>query len=188
MSHALWYASRATGLVSLVLLTATMVLGLLGAGRFTSSRWPRFVLAHLHRNLSLLVVVFLIVHIATAILDPYAGIGWFDAVVPFVSVYHPLALGFGAVAFDLLLALIVTSLLRARLSLRVWRAVHVAAFVCWPVAVLHGYAIGGADSRRLWVLVLDALCVLAVLGAGTWRLAVNHPDTLARGADRPVGR
>lgn len=188
MSHALWYASRATGLVSLLMLTATMVLGLLGAGRFNTSRWPRFVLATVHRNISLLIVVFLAIHISTAVIDPYAGIGWLDTVLPFVSVYHPLSLGLGAVAFDLVLALIVTSLLRTRITLRTWRALHLTAYACWPVALLHGLAIGGADTHRLWVLALDGVCVLVVVVAGIWRLTASHPDTVARGADRVVGR
>jgi methionine sulfoxide reductase heme-binding subunit len=188
MSQALWYASRATGLVCLLLLTASMVLGLLGAGRFNASMWPRFVVATLHRNLSLLVVIFLLVHISTAIIDPYAGIGWIDTVVPFVSVYHPLSLGLGAVASDLVLALIVTSLLRSRINLSTWRAVHVTAYACWPVALLHGLAIGGADRHKMWVLGLNGLCVLAVAAASVWRLGASHPDTVARSVDRPVGR
>ena len=187
MDHALWYASRATGLVSLLLLTATLVLGLLGAARASTDRWPRFVVATLHRNLSLLAVVFLVIHISTAIIDPFAGIGWLDAVVPFLSSYHPLPLGLGAVAFDLTLAIIVTSLLRARISLRLWRVVHLAAYACWPSAIVHGWAIGGADSHRLWVLVLDGLCVVAVAVTGLRRLVATHPDSIARGTDQVVG-
>jgi sulfoxide reductase heme-binding subunit YedZ len=188
MNQALWYASRATGLVCLLMLTSTMVLGLLGAGRFNSSRWPRFVVATLHRNLSLLVIVFLLVHISTAIIDPYAGIGWLDAVVPFVSVYHPLSLGLGAVAFDLVLALVATSLLRTRIRLGAWRAIHLTAYAVWPVALLHGLAMGGTDTHRLWVLGMDGVCVLAVVVAGGWRLAADHPDTVARSVDRVAGR
>jgi len=188
VNQAYWYASRSTGLVSLLLLTLAMILGLLGAGRFTSTRWPRFVVASLHRNVSLLIVVFLVIHIVTAVIDPYAGIGWLDAVIPFMSVYHPLPLGLGAVAFDLILALIATSLLRTRISLGAWRAVHLTAYACWPFAVLHGYFIGGADSRRLWVLAIEGICVMAVAGALVWRLGASHPDTVARSADRPPAR
>lgn len=187
MSHALWYASRATGLVCLVLLSTSVVLGLLGAGRFASESWPRFVLAALHRNASLLIVVFLAVHISTAVIDPYAGIGWISAVVPFVSAYHPLWLGLGAVAFDLLLALVVTSLLRTRMPLRAWRGVHWTAYACWPAALLHGIGIGGIDRTRPWVLALDAVSLLAVLLAAGWRLRASHPDTEARNAAAVLG-
>ena len=88
MGQALWFASRATGLVALLLITATVVLGASHSGRVASPGWPRFTLHAVHRNLSLLTLAFLVVHIATAIIDPYAKIAWLDAVVPFVSVYQ----------------------------------------------------------------------------------------------------
>jgi predicted ferric reductase len=177
----LWFASRATGLVSLTLLSLTLVLGILGAGRYTGDRWPRFTLAALHRNLSLLMVVFLAVHVGTAIIDPYAGIGWLDAVLPFGSVYHPFWLGLGAVALDLMIAVLATTALRARISHARWRAVHWAGYACWPVALVHGWGIGGRDSRLHWVLSLDALCVLLVAAAVAWRLrSARHPDTELR--------
>jgi predicted ferric reductase len=188
VSHALWYASRATGLVCLILLSASVVLGLLGAARFASYAWPRFVVAALHRNVSLLIIAFLVVHISTAIIDPYAGIGWVSAVVPFLSSYHPLWLGLGTVAFDLLLALVATSLLRTRISLGAWRAVHWAAYACWPAAVVHGYTIGGVDRTKIWVLALDAVSVLSVLAALAYRVRASHPDTEVRATATAGGR
>jgi predicted ferric reductase len=175
-----WYASRATGLASLLLLTAAVVLGALNGARVASARWPRFAVAGLHRNLSLLTVVFLAVHVMTAVVDPYAGIGWLAVVLPFVGSYHPFWLGLGALAFDLLVALVVSSLLRPRIDVRVWRVVHWAAYVCWPVAVAHGLGIGGVDSRTGWVLAVTGACVLAVVAAVAWRVSVRHPDTDAR--------
>jgi methionine sulfoxide reductase heme-binding subunit len=188
MNQALWYASRATGLVSIVLLTSTMVLGLLGAGRLTLSGWPRFAMTSLHRNLSLLAVCFVVVHVATAVIDPYAGLRWVDAVLPFDSPYHAFWVGLGAVALDLMLAMIVTSLLRARIGLRTWRVVHLTAYACWPVAFVHGLGIGGVDSRRMWVLAIDLVCLLTVALALTVRTAATHPDTLARQSAYPLPR
>src|SRR6478735_84513 len=124
MEEILWFVSRAAGLVSLLMLTGTVVLGCAHATRASTGGWQRFTLHALHRNLSLLAVVFLAVHIVSAISDGYVDLKWVDAVVPFVSGYHPFWLGLGAIAFDLLLAVIITSLLRARLSHRVWRSVH----------------------------------------------------------------
>ena len=158
----LWYASRATGLISLVLLTAVVLLGIGGVSRLDAAAFPRFAVARLHRNLSLLVVAFLAVHIPTAVLDGYVDIRWLDVVLPFAGTYQPFWLGLGAVALDLLVALVVTSLLRVRLGLRAWRAVHWAAYVCWPVAVAHGFGIGGKDSTTGWVLALTIGCVAAV--------------------------
>jgi predicted ferric reductase len=188
VNQALWYASRATGLVSLVLLTATMVLGLLGAGRVSLAGWPRFAMTWLHRNLSLLTVAFLALHVAGAVIDPYAGIRWADAVIPFTSTYQPLWLGLGAVALDLMIAMIATSLLRDRIGLRLWRVLHMSAYACWPVALAHGLGVGGADSRRLWVLAIDVLCLVAVAGALAVRVTTSHPDTVARQDVHPAMR
>jgi methionine sulfoxide reductase heme-binding subunit len=180
--QAFWFASRATGLAALLLFTTVVVLGALHGSRFATARWPRFAVADLHRNLSLLALVFLAVHVITAVVDPYAGLAWLDVVLPGVSAYQPLWTGLGAVAFDLVLALIATSLLRPRISARVWRAVHWSAYAAWPVAVGHGLGIGGADSRTPWVLGITTACVLAAVLAVARRAVVRHPDTEARRA------
>ncbi len=188
MGQALWFASRGTGLVSLILLTATVVLGASHSRRAESAGWPRFALHGVHRNLSLLTSAFLAVHVATAIVDPYAGIRWIDAVVPFASVYHPFWLGLGTVALDLVVAVVVTSLLRTRIPLRLWRVLHLCGYAMWPVALVHGLGIGGGDSTTTWVLVLDGLCAAAVAVAVVRRLRVQHPDAERRRAAEAVHR
>ncbi len=114
----LWFATRATGLIALVLLTGTVVLGIVTSVRFASPAWPRFVTVSLHRNLSLLTITFTGLHVLTTITDPFASISVVSVVVPFTSGYRRIWLGFGAVAFDLLLAVLVTSLLRTRIGPR----------------------------------------------------------------------
>ncbi|WP_211176583.1 ferric reductase-like transmembrane domain-containing protein [Pseudonocardia acidicola] len=168
--QALWYASRSSGLVALLLLTGTMLLGITGVVRFAAPGWPRFVLAQLHRNLSLITLAFLAVHVSTAVIDPYAGIRWIDTVVPFASSYRTFWLGLGVVAIELLIALVVSSLLRTRIGLRTWRAAHWASYACWPVAVVHGLGIGGQDIRTPWVLGLTVGCVVLVAGGLFWRV------------------
>jgi methionine sulfoxide reductase heme-binding subunit len=171
---ALWYATRATGVVALVLMTATVVLGVAGTARFAAPGLPRVVSAGLHRNLSLLVVGFVSLHVLTTVADSYTSIGLPAAFIPFSSDYRRLWLGLGAIAFDILLAVTATSLLRDRLSLRAWRAVHWLAYACWPIALWHGLGTG-TDSRLSWLLVLDALCVAAVAAAVCWRLSLTPP-------------
>lgn len=168
---ALWYATRATGEMALVLLTATVVLGIAGTARFATPRWPRVMTAGLHRNLSLLSVAFVAVHVMTTVADGYVPIGWISAVVPFSSSYRTFWLGLGTIASDLLLAVVVTSLLRVRLGYRAWRAVHWAGYACWPAGLWHGLGIG-TDARLPWLLLLDAACVTAVAGAAFWRLSL----------------
>jgi predicted ferric reductase len=183
-STPLWYLTRATGVVALVLLTIGMALGLLIAVRFEGRQWPRFITIGLHRNLSLLALAFTVAHVLTTITDNFVPIDLQDAFVPFISPYRPLWLGLGAIAFDLLIALTVTSLLRARLGHRSWRLVHWTAYLCWPVAVLHGLGTG-SDTRTRWVLVVTLLCVAAVAGLTGWRLADGwpaHPKVRVAGA------
>ena len=164
----LWYATRATGLVSLVLLTATMVLGMLTATRVSGRRWPRFATQDLHRRVSLTSLVFLAGHIVTSVLDSYVHIGWIAVVVPFASGYRRAGIGLGAVAVDLLLAVAVSSMLRPRIRARTWRALHWLAYASWPVAAVHGFTMG-TDMRLRWVTALALGCVTAVAVAGTWR-------------------
>jgi methionine sulfoxide reductase heme-binding subunit len=173
-STPLWYATRATGLVALILLTASMALGLLSSVRFERPNWPRFVTLGLHRNLTLLALAFTVVHVLTTVLDSFVSIPLPDAFIPFISSYRPIWVGLGAIAFDLMLALIVTSLLRTRIGLRSWRLVHWTSYLCWPVAVLHGLGTG-TDTPTTWVLVLTVCCVLVIAALTLWRLARAWP-------------
>jgi len=167
---AYWYLARGTGAVALVLLTASVVIGILGSVRFSAARWPRFAIDSVHRDVSLLVLVVLVIHIVTSVLDGFAPITLLDGVIPFVSGYRPLWLGLGTLAFDLLLAIVVTSLVRRRLGYRAWRAVHWFAYGSWPIAVLHGLGTG-SDIKQWWMLVLTVVCIVAVLGAVWTRIA-----------------
>jgi methionine sulfoxide reductase heme-binding subunit len=174
-STPLWYTTRATGLVAMVLLTGAMAAGLLSSVRFEQRNWPRFVTLGLHRNLSLLALAFTVVHVLTTVLDTFVSIPLQDAFIPFIGTYRPFWLGLGAISLDLMLALILTSLVRARMGLRSWRLVHWTAYACWPVAVVHGLGTG-TDSQVRWVLALTAVCVLVVVVLTLWRLALSWPD------------
>jgi len=166
---AYWYATRGTGVVALLLLTAGVLLGVLTSARWSSPRWPRFVVSGLHRNLTLLALAFVVVHVVTTILDGYAPIRLRDAVLPFTSQYRLIWLGLGAVAFDLLLALILTSLFRARIGLRMWKLVHWLAYLSWPVALVHAFGTG-SDARAGWFGLVAIGSVVAVVLAVLWRV------------------
>lgn len=174
--QALWFASRGTGVVCLLLLTASVVLGVITSVRFETRHWPRFVLERLHRNISLLIMVFIGIHVATTVIDGFVPIGYLDAVIPFRSPYRTIWLGLGAVALDLLLALAITSVVRVRLGYRVWRAVHWLAYACWPIALMHGLGTG-SDARQGWMVALDVLALASVCAAVAWRLSTTwRPD------------
>lgn len=165
MDAALWAIGRASGLVLVVLMTANLLLGLLTrSGRRTLL--PRFGTALLHRNVALLSVVFLAVHVLTMLLDSYAGLTPVDVVVPFLASSNPVGYGLGTVALDLVLAVVATALLRHRIGARAFKAVHWAAYLLWPTAVLHGIA-SGSDSS---VVLGTSLVCLALVGAAVvWR-------------------
>jgi methionine sulfoxide reductase heme-binding subunit len=173
----LWYATRATGVVALVLLTMSVALGIAGTARFSSVAMPRLVRSGLHRNVSMLSVGFVAAHVLTAVLDPFASIRLTSAIIPFTSHYRTFWLSLGTIAFDLLLALIATSVLRNRLGYRAWRGVHWLAYASWPIALWHGLGTG-TDSRVWLLLLLDALSVLAVGAAVIWRLRLVEPGRL----------
>ncbi len=174
-------ASAATGVISMTLLTGVVVLGVLVNRRGRLPGLPRFAGLHLHRYLALLAVAFLALHILTAVAIPFAGIGLAAAVVPFASARDSFWVGLGAVSFDLVVALVVTSLLRRHVGWRAWRAVHWLAYLCWPVALAHSVGIG-AGMRHGRLLDLTAACVAAVIAAAAWRLA----GTLHRAAGEPA--
>lgn len=173
---ALWYVTRGAGATTMLLLTASVVLGIGEERGWRVAGSPRYAVAALHRTISMLAMSMLAVHIATTILDPFPKIGVAAAFVPFATNYRPLWMGFGAVAADLLVALIITSVMRRRLGYRAWRAVHWAAYVSWPVAILHGLGTG-SDTRATWMLALTLASVAAVLVAALARLA--RPGTSA---------
>ena len=166
---AFWFASRATGVISLILFSLVAMLGILVNRQGRLPGLPRFAVTGLHRNLSLLTVAFLGTHIVTAIVDGYAHIPWLSTVVPFTSGYERFWIGLGAVAIDLFAALIVTSLLRDRLRPSVWRAIHWLAYVCYPVVVAH--SIGAyKDLQSGWLLALTLATVFAVITAIGYRV------------------
>jgi methionine sulfoxide reductase heme-binding subunit len=165
-----WYASRATGVVALVLLTGVMVLGVLINRQGRLPGLPRFAVTNLHRNISLLAVVFVAIHVLTAVIDTFVSIPLTSAVIPFTSGYEGFWLGLGAISFDIMAALIITSLVRSHLSRGLWKAVHWLAYLSWPVAFAHSIGSSG-DLQRGLLLALAICCALAVLAAVIWRLA-----------------
>ncbi len=175
----LWYLTRSTGLVALLLLTGTVVLGVVASVGWTTERWPRFLSQGVHRNISLFCVGFVALHVVTTVSDGYVPIGFADAFLPFLTPYRPLWVGLGALAFDLLLVVLVTSALRHRIGYDSWRFVHWLAYLCWPIAMFHGLG-SGSDSSLPFALGLDAACAAAVLAAVAWRLATGRTFSAGR--------
>jgi methionine sulfoxide reductase heme-binding subunit len=200
-SLAFWYLIRATGLVSLVLMTATIVLGVVVQRQRRLPGLPRFGAVALHRSVSLISALLLVVHVVTAVVDSYVSIPAVAAVVPFTSGWRPAGIGFGALAVELTVVLIGSSLLRGRIPHRLWRAVHWTSYLLWPLAFVHGL-MTGTDLGSGWPLVLALGCAAVVAGttALAWTGRTSRPaerapaalatssEALARGARVAVFR
>lgn len=188
MNNALWYFGRGSGVSALLLLTLAMVLGRVVAHGRALPGLPRFSVVAVHRAVSLLATGFLALHVVTLLLDPYAQLRVFDVVVPFAGRFRPFWQGLGTVALDLVVLLVVTSLVRHRLGQRTWRAVHWAAYACWPVAVLHVVG-NGTDRTSVWLLTIVAVCIVSVVGVLLVpRPAVHHRAAALRHSLRPGSR
>lgn len=187
-SPSLWYVTRATAIVGFVLMTLSFALGLASTQRVRDSRyWPRFATQHLHRNVALLAVGFVLAHIVTTLADTYVHVGWWSWIVPFVSGYHPLTVALGTLAFDATVLVIVTSLVRDRLPYGAWRAIHWTAYALWPLAFFHFWLTGTDAAHGRWGLYLDLGClgVLSVATAARW---LTRESSAALGATpRPIG-
>ena len=174
---AYWFLTRGSGIVTLLLLSASVCLGVLTSVRWRSTRLPRFLVSGLHRNFTLLAVLFLAIHVVTTVLDAYAPIHLQDAFIPFLSPYRPIWLGLGALSCDLIAAVVVTSLLRVRLGYGIWRMTHWLAYASWPLALVHSLGTG-SDARTNWLAVLAFTCIGAVTLSVCIRL-VHAPGDLA---------
>jgi sulfoxide reductase heme-binding subunit YedZ len=168
-SQGLWFLSRGSGLVLLALFSIVIVLGVATRTGSAPARWPRFAVAELHRTLSLFAVALLVLHVVTAILDPFVTIGWAATLLPFVSPYRTLAIGLGTLGVDLAGAVLLTSLARRRLGQRAWRAVHWLAYLAWPAAFLHSLTAGN-DLGIWWVALIEAGSAALVAAAVLARL------------------
>jgi sulfoxide reductase heme-binding subunit YedZ len=170
MTNALWYTARGTGVTALVLFTIVMVLGIGSRAGRNLVGLPRFAVHLIHRDAALIGTVLIGIHITTLLFDPYAQLTIVNLIVPFTATYRPLWVGLGATALDLLLAIVITSLLRHRLGAKTWRAVHLLAYAMWPVAWLHGIG-SGTDRATSWYLTTAIVSAAAVAAAIIWRLS-----------------
>jgi predicted ferric reductase len=177
-SSTLWYMIRSTGTVLVILFTVSIVLGVLATVRLRTVRWPRFATQSLHRNVTLLAMTLLVVHIVGAIMDKFVDIRWYEAFIPRPGAWKttafgfesPLWLWFGILANDLIVAVIFTSLIRQNFSHRFWRWLHLSSYVAWAFAILHGLGVG-SDKDEWWFKMVIVICIGAVAAMGVIRVA-----------------
>jgi sulfoxide reductase heme-binding subunit YedZ len=181
----LWYTTRATGIVALVLFTLVVALGTLVANRIGGTMVGRFELNELHRSISIVAMVFLVIHILTTIVDSYVSTGLISVFVPLTSSYKRVAVALGAVAFDLIVAVWVSSLLKVRIANSSWRYIHWFSWLAFTAAIVHSY-LTGTDTRDGAGLVLVILCATTVLVAALWRYFARPTRASGRTALSPL--
>ena len=165
----LWFANRGTGVILLLLLTLTTVLGVLSTRGDAGRGLPRFVTQSFHRNLSMISLALLVAHVATAVVDTYVDIRWWQSFVPFInSNFKPLKLGLGTLALDLMVVVMVTSLVRHRVRHRPWRVIHVLAYASWGLSLAHSF--GSTDADTGWGIAIGIVCAALVGLAVLYRL------------------
>ena len=148
-----WYMARAGGILAFVLLTASVVVGLLLSGRARLRSWPRFALEDVHRFLGVLAGSFILLHGAALLVDGYLPFSLTNLLVPGTAPYRPLAVAAGVISAELLVALALTNRYRKALSHRFWRRAHYLNFGVWLLALLHGIT-AGTDTGSTWATAM----------------------------------
>jgi methionine sulfoxide reductase heme-binding subunit len=170
MSPAVWYFARSAGIVAYLLLSSSVLLGVLMAGK-TTFTWPRFAVEGVHRFLAILTGVFIALHGSSLLLDRVVPISLGQELVPFTSSYRPLAVGLGICAMELIAAVGITNALRNRLPYATWRKLHYLTLPAWLLATVHG-VLAGTDSGDPWFAAIAAGTFAAVVIAAFARFSV----------------
>lgn len=181
----LWYTTRATGLVALVLFTIVVCLGTFVSNRVGGTAIGRFELNELHRSISMVAMAFLVLHILTTIVDSYVPTGWLSPVIPMTSNYKRWDVALGAVAFDLMLAVWASSLMKSRIRNGSWRFIHWFSWLAFVAAIVHSF-LTGTDTRSGIGLAVVAACAFAVLVTAIWRYVKRPARSLGRTALSPL--
>lgn len=179
--HLDWYVVRATGLVAWGLASACVLHGLLHSSRGRVRRPRASWVLDVHSFLGALTCLASVVHVAALLFDRFVGFTLTDLLVPYATRYEPGALTWGIVALDLLLVVELTSLIRSRLSRRVWHATHLLAFAVFVAASVHGLR-AGTDRNAAATRAFACVAIASVALATVARVAL----ALRRPARRPV--
>lgn len=165
-NHLTWYVARGAGLLTWVLLVASMAWGLLYATKVLGRRAAAWWLLGIHRFLGASALLFLAVHVVALVADSYVHFTLADALVPFTGSWHPVAVAWGIITMYLLVTIEVTSLLRTRLERHWWRMIHLASYPAFALATVHGLA-AGTDLRAMLssaiAIVIGTLAIAAAL-------------------------
>ena len=169
--NTLWFLDRSSGFVLLVLFTVSLTLGVLATRRRNPTSPARLLSQDLHVRVTSVALGLLVVHVVTAVLDSYVDITAIDVLVPFRGGYRPFWLGLGTLAVDLILLVLLTTFIRARVQERTWRVFHVLSYAAGAMSLCHAFG-SGTDARTWWGLSIIIGSTVVGLGASLWRLYI----------------
>lgn len=175
-----WHIARASGIVAWLLLTASVIWGILLASPAFPRRRPAWLL-DLHRWLAGLTVGFLALHLVALVADSYVHFGLAELAVPYAADWRPGAVALGIVATWVLIAVQLTSMARRRLPRRAWRAVHLSSYAVFWLGSLHG-AFAGSDATAPLYRVSAVAAVTAVAATLLFRVVSRSPARGSRAA------
>ena len=181
-----WYAARASGIVAWALAAAAVLGGLVLSTRAARKRAKPAWVLDLHRFLGGLTVIAVGVHLAALAADSFVSFGWADLFVPGASSWRTVPVAFGVVAFWMLLAVEVSSLLRRRIPKRIWGRVHLLSYAVYALATVHYLRAGTERTNPILLLIVEATTAV-VLGLTIVRVLAPRPDRPSR-PSRPVIR
>ena len=154
-----WYLARAGGLVAWTALAASIVLGLMLAGRLMPKGKGAWI-QEVHQYLGGLATVFTGIHLAALVADNFVYFGWREILIPFASDWEPAAVASGVVGLYLLIAIEGTSLIRDRMPRKVWKTVHHASLPLFVLSTLHGFMAGSDAAGTIYMAVTLGVCGL----------------------------
>jgi cytochrome b561 len=188
--QAFWLIARASGFTAYLLITASMVAGLVVKSRPFAALKPPAAL-DVHRFIASLALAAVGLHGLALVADATVHITFGDLVVPFMAPYRPLWTGLGVAAADLAVIIAVSFPLKRRIGGRNWRRLHWATYAIFVLSTAHGLA-AGTDSSQAWALDLYLGAVGAVAFATAWRAFAGPARPKPKGEtrvpdpDRPV--
>jgi methionine sulfoxide reductase heme-binding subunit len=182
-----WILARASGITAYLLLTTTVLAGLLLRARPFGSRLKAASVTDVHRFLSLLALGAVGIHGVALVLDRAVSIAIQALLVPGLAGYRPVWTSLGVVAGELMALLVLSFSVRRRIGPKAWRRFHYVAYAAFAAASVHGIT-AGSDTSQTWARVLYASSLAAVVAATAWRVLVPpvRPARARAAATAPV--
>ena len=173
--HFWWYVARAAGIVAWLLLTASVLWGIvLSTKAFPEHRRPAWLL-DLHRWLGGLTLSFVAIHVLALVADSYTTFTLADITIPFASAWKPAAVALGVVAAWSLVAVELTSLAMKHLPRRIWRGIHMVSYLTFWLTSLHA-ALAGTDRTQVLYQATAGVSIAMVAWAIIYRLTHGKPQ------------